>query len=190
MLSAYARRGQGLSILKEILAEPLKSLTSQKDLNLEINPMKVYNQMIVDYETETGKASSLDRSVDDEAAAKNPEVKKIIEKRRQVLLQHADIILGRITEAADSVPYGMRWICKTLGDIAKKKFPDIDRYQVGSLMGGYIYLRFFNPVIVTPDTSNLISTKPSRIMRRDRKSGSAGMPRPISYAVFCLKKKN
>src|SRR5687768_18033453 len=25
---------------------------------------------------------------------------------------------------------------------------------------------------------------------RDRKSGSAGMPRPISYAVFCLKKKN
>src|SRR5437764_4747635 len=25
--------------------------------------------------------------------------------------------------------------------------------------------------------------------REDRKSGSAGMPRPISYAVFCLKKK-
>src|SRR5437868_7412711 len=26
-------------------------------------------------------------------------------------------------------------------------------------------------------------------INRDRKSGSAGMPRPISYAVFCLKKK-
>src|SRR5215472_12756655 len=26
--------------------------------------------------------------------------------------------------------------------------------------------------------------------QQDRKSGSAGMPRPISYAVFCLKKKN
>src|SRR4051794_41606157 len=26
-------------------------------------------------------------------------------------------------------------------------------------------------------------------LNRDRKSGSAGMPRPISYAVFCLKKK-
>src|SRR4051794_41458121 len=25
--------------------------------------------------------------------------------------------------------------------------------------------------------------------RLDRKSGSAGMPRPMSYAVFCLKKK-
>src|SRR5262249_742991 len=28
------------------------------------------------------------------------------------------------------------------------------------------------------------------LVRLDRKSGSAGMPRPISYAVFCLKKKN
>ena len=27
------------------------------------------------------------------------------------------------------------------------------------------------------------------VKRRDRKSGSAGMRRPISYAVFCLKKK-
>src|SRR5204862_8332146 len=26
-------------------------------------------------------------------------------------------------------------------------------------------------------------------VQQDRKSGSAGMPRPISYAVFCLKKK-
>src|SRR5438132_2860679 len=29
----------------------------------------------------------------------------------------------------------------------------------------------------------------SRSRRKDRKSGSAGMPRPKSYAVFCLKKK-
>src|SRR5262249_60098496 len=28
------------------------------------------------------------------------------------------------------------------------------------------------------------------VVALDRKSGSAGMPRPISYAVFCLKKKN
>src|SRR5436305_15298032 len=37
---------------------------------------------------------------------------------------------------------------------------------------------------------SLLPKKLFRIrMSRDRKSGSAGMPRPISYAVFCLKKK-
>src|SRR5690349_22804515 len=35
------------------------------------------------------------------------------------------------------------------------------------------------------DINNTIDHRPE-----DRKSGSAGMPRPISYAVFCLKKKN
>src|SRR5207253_5238266 len=34
-------------------------------------------------------------------------------------------------------------------------------------------------------TENIING----VERPDRKSGSAGMPRPISYAVFCLKKK-
>src|SRR5690606_40425743 len=35
---------------------------------------------------------------------------------------------------------------------------------------------------------NALHTKRQNLL--DRKSGSAGMPRPISYAVFCLKKKN
>src|SRR5438270_7636010 len=33
------------------------------------------------------------------------------------------------------------------------------------------------------------SVDPKVHRMEDRKSGSAGMPRPISYAVFCLKKK-
>src|SRR5438552_13094298 len=33
------------------------------------------------------------------------------------------------------------------------------------------------------------AVQPDIEAERDRKSGSAGMPRPISYAVFCLKKK-
>src|SRR5437588_8982830 len=40
---------------------------------------------------------------------------------------------------------------------------------------------------ISTNRNNLISGVDRCI---DRKSGSAGMPRPISYAVFCLKKKN
>src|SRR5262245_63892097 len=36
--------------------------------------------------------------------------------------------------------------------------------------------------------NNLIQRNQSAAL--DRKSGSAGMPRPISYAVFCLKKES
>src|SRR5262245_62272442 len=43
---------------------------------------------------------------------------------------------------------------------------------------------------VTPASSAPVLQTPKATSSTDRKSGSAGMPRPISYAVFCLKKKN
>src|SRR5438132_5210556 len=43
----------------------------------------------------------------------------------------------------------------------------------------------------SPNVFEMAATETiTSIILIDRKSGSAGMPRPISYAVFCLKKKN
>src|SRR5437016_11193264 len=39
------------------------------------------------------------------------------------------------------------------------------------------------------DMSHILFMVEILLLTLDRKSGSAGMPRPISYAVFCLKKK-
>src|SRR5437660_2097964 len=46
-------------------------------------------------------------------------------------------------------------------------------------------------LLVAPCLNCLEAVKkpPPNNLDIDRKSGSAGMPRPISYAVFCLKKK-
>src|SRR5205085_12486659 len=50
----------------------------------------------------------------------------------------------------------------------------------------------FFACLVRFESSSVPTTLPTAKKFRvgiDRKSGSAGMPRPISYAVFCLKKK-
>src|SRR5437762_8784014 len=44
------------------------------------------------------------------------------------------------------------------------------------------------PILAQLEKLLLCDLSPST--NEDRKSGSAGMPRPISYAVFCLKKKS
>lgn len=41
MMTTYTRRGPGQSYLKSVLAEKINSLIEHKDLNLEINPLKV-----------------------------------------------------------------------------------------------------------------------------------------------------
>lgn len=41
MMTTYTRRGPGQSYLKGVLADRINSLIEHKDLNLEINPLKV-----------------------------------------------------------------------------------------------------------------------------------------------------
>src|SRR5437773_4594386 len=47
-----------------------------------------------------------------------------------------------------------------------------------------------NKVWIATDRSRARRCVEACVYGTDRKSGSAGMPRPNSYAVFCLKKKN
>src|SRR5436190_11563177 len=52
------------------------------------------------------------------------------------------------------------------------------------MLGSVLVLMLPLLVWLTPD----LRIKKSLLKCKDRKSGSAGMPRPSSYAVFCLKK--
>src|SRR5205814_7127362 len=65
-------------------------------------------------------------------------------------------------------------------------------FLMSSLMLLLVWLIFFMVLIKLLPILGTISGKTVKLMvlALDRKSGSAGMPRPISYAVFCLKKKN
>src|SRR5438034_5208628 len=61
--------------------------------------------------------------------------------------------------------------------IARRTGKDVNSHTV---LDGII-----TTIMATIQRINIIGSREG-----DRKSGSAGMPRPISYAVFCLKKKN
>ena len=52
MLAAYAKRGQGLNVLKNVLYEPINQLISDSTINLEINPQTIYNEYIKDHPNE------------------------------------------------------------------------------------------------------------------------------------------
>src|SRR5947209_15528010 len=51
------------------------------------------------------------------------------------------------------------------------------------------FLLFLNPQCLASISRWITASSSWKRFCLDRKSGSAGMPRPISYAVFCLKKK-
>jgi len=88
----------------------------------QIGLMQVYIEYINDYEMKTGQKSSLNRKVTAEEAAENEEVQKIIKPRIEKLDEIAAQFIDALIKSADSVPYGIRWICKQISELVKVIF--------------------------------------------------------------------
>ncbi len=70
MMTTYTRRGPGQSYLKSVLADRINSLIEIKDLDLEINPLKVYEAMIGKIEADgESLPSGLSKGITGEQAA-------------------------------------------------------------------------------------------------------------------------
>ncbi|KAJ7066924.1 Rho GTPase activation protein [Mycena amicta] len=167
MMTTYTRRGPGQTYLKSVLAERINSLIEHKDLNLEINPVKVYEQLVNQIEEETGQLPpNLPRGVPPEVAAENPDVQAFIAPRLTMLMEIANSFLLTIIDSLESVPYGIRWICKQIRSLTRRKYPDATDYAICSLIGGFFFLRFINPAIVTPQAYMLVDGVPAKHPRR------------------------
>ncbi|KAI2624512.1 GTPase [Xylaria nigripes] len=167
MMTTYTRRGPGQSFLRTVLAEKINGLIELQDLDLEINPLKVYERMCNQIEEETGSLPpSLPRGITGEQAAENPQVQAIIEPRLTMLTEFANGFLTTIIEGLEEAPYGIRWICKQIRSLTKRKYPEANNQVVCTLIGGFFFLRFINPAIVTPKSYMLIDGMPAERPRR------------------------
>ncbi|RYC59140.1 hypothetical protein CHU98_g7061 [Xylaria longipes] len=167
MMTTYTRRGPGQSFLRTVLADRINSLIELQDLDLEINPLKVYERMCDQIQEDTGSLPpSLPRGITGEQAAENPQVQAIIEPRLTMLTEIANGFLATIIEGLHEAPYGIRWICKQIRSLTKRKYPEANDQIICTLIGGFFFLRFINPAIVTPKSYMLIDGIPAERPRR------------------------
>jgi len=161
-MTTYTRRGPGQSYLKTVLANRINSLIEIKDLDLEINPLKVYETMVAKIEA-SGEPlpPGLTRGVTAEQASENESVQKIIAPRLDMLVEIANSFLDTIIDGLEETPYGIRWICKQIRSLTRRKYPDASEQSVCTLIGGFFFLRFINPAIVTPRSYMLIEQVPA-----------------------------
>lgn len=167
MMTTYTRRSPGQHYLKTTVTPVLQNITDAQELNLEVNPLKVYEEMINEYEVRTGKISALDRKAGAQEAADNSDVQDLIAPRLRKLGEITDQFITALIDSIDNVPYGIRWICKQIRSLVKLYFPESTRKDHCSMIGGFFLLRFINPAIVTPQAFMLVDTKLSPKARRN-----------------------
>jgi hypothetical protein len=130
LLSAYLKQEDCQRVLTETLSESfiLGAITGQ---DLSIKPMNVVMEL----------AAKGVRNVD----VKSEEVQKILRDRIGPLTKVCESFLKRILKCR--MTRGMRRICGMLYEVADKKCPG-DRKVADGLVGGFVFLRFFNPYIL------------------------------------------
>jgi Ras GTPase-activating-like protein IQGAP2/3 len=85
--------------------------------------------MIAQIEEDSGSMPpDLPRGVAPEVAAANPDVQAIIGPRLTMLMEIANSFLSTIIDSMETVPYGIRWICKQIRSLT--------RVSQGHLTGG------------------------------------------------------
>lgn len=170
MMTTYTRRGPGQSYLKTVLSERINNLIEHKDLNLEVNPLKVYEQMINQIEEDTGSLPpELPRGVPPETAAANKDVQAIIQPRLGMLMEIANLFMDTIIESLDQVPYGIRWICKQIRSLTK-------------VTGKTSHALCFTAIVMPNPPQNLVKLMPITVLFSTF-SASTQMP-PISPSVL------
>jgi len=165
MMMSYTRRGPGQSYLRATLAQRINSIIELKDLNLEINPLRVYEYLYAQAE-EAGTSEDWPQSISSEDAANRSDVRDIIEPRIEKLLDIANSFLGIITSSLKDIPYGIRWICKQIRSLARRRYPQAEDDLICTLIGGFFFLRFINPAIISPASYMLIDSTPAENPRR------------------------
>ncbi|CEG72376.1 hypothetical protein RMATCC62417_07945 [Rhizopus microsporus] len=165
MLTAYTRRSLGQSYLKQVLSKGISKLVEDDDLILQINPLKVYDELITKLEQKGCSTHGYSKSVTYEVAASHPEVQAIIKPRLDLLMQIASEFLMTIISSIDQVPYGIRWICKQIRSLTKRKHPNTSESTLCSLVASFFFLRFINSAIVTPQAHMLTEKMPSKNCR-------------------------
>ncbi|GAM19221.1 hypothetical protein SAMD00019534_023960 [Acytostelium subglobosum LB1] len=167
MIITYTRRKQGHEFLKQIIAPILENhVINAPDLNLELNAVQIYQNMISEQEIQTGAKSTMNRGLAEDQILQIKEVQDILAPRVEKCSQICDLFFNGIIESLNRLPYGIRWICKQIYSIAKQNFSSSGD-DIGKVIGYLVYYRFMNLAIVTPDSFEIIKKELSMNSRKN-----------------------
>lgn len=142
MMSTYTRRGPGQAYIKVVLAKHIEAVLSPSSENLEIDPVAVYSELVNEGVAPPNAAEP----------AKHPLVQARIRVRTDKLMHMTEAILEDVFQSVKLAPYGIRWICKQIRCLTRRKDPNVSEDVLSSLIGSFFFLRYLNVAIVSPES--------------------------------------
>ncbi|KAM3065146.1 Ras GTPase activating protein ira2 [Clarireedia jacksonii] len=172
LLNIFDSRGLGFNLLEALIEHEVEETENEAEL---LRRNCVATKMLSVYAKWKGSAylkatlqkvlerlvltsKDLDLELDPARTSSAEELSKNALQLRVV----TKVFIDDICNSASRIPVSFRKICSIISSCVMRRFPEAKFTAVGA----FIFLRFFCPAIVAPDAEGLISTPPSKDMRR------------------------
>ncbi|KAI8643207.1 hypothetical protein BD408DRAFT_365136 [Parasitella parasitica] len=145
----------------------VNKVLNNSELDLETNPMVIYQKCISQEESATGKPSARPYNVNQVQALESPDVLHILSAHLEMLRNTTEEFLNAIINALDVMPYGMRAIARELRLVMEENFPEISPEEINKILGNFIYYRYLSPAITAPEQHISVHHDISSLQRRN-----------------------
>lgn len=158
-MNAYLRRESNREQLVAILGPPMSNVVNNTN-PFELNPIKVYHQVCL-----------ANNGIPDAAATtmqvlRDPEVLEGLTLRTQMLRDFTKTFLDAVINSLDTIPYGIRWLCKQIYVQANACFEGAEHATKMAQVGALLLLHWFNPAICFPESVRLVDSEVNPELRQ------------------------
>eukprot|EP01116_Phalansterium_solitarium_P009241 TRINITY_DN2330_c0_g1_i1.p1 TRINITY_DN2330_c0_g1~~TRINITY_DN2330_c0_g1_i1.p1 ORF type:complete len:873 (+),score=364.65 TRINITY_DN2330_c0_g1_i1:137-2755(+) len=182
MLATYNRRRPGQEYLQNLLSPILKPFVA-RDTVLDVDPLSVFRGMINEEKLRTG-TTVYDQNLSPEDIEKLPEVRQRVEQHVSELEAMCQQILNAILKSMKKLPYGMRWVCKAIRAIATQRFENITETDILKVTGYFVFYRFINVAITTPQSFGIVDKEPTVLMVKNLASVAKVLQNLFNLSTF------
>ncbi|KAF6762631.1 IQ domain-containing protein-containing RasGAP [Ephemerocybe angulata] len=142
---------------RDVFQTIIRDIIDADDLDLEVNPKTIHRARIDLEEMRTGVASRQPKDVTFREAIEDLETRPIYIRHLQTLRWWVEQFMALITQSTKKVPYGIRYLARETLIWLRAKFPDAPEEMYAQCIGRFIYNKYINPVILIPETFDVVS---------------------------------
>ncbi|KAI9475616.1 MAG: hypothetical protein EXX96DRAFT_506141 [Benjaminiella poitrasii] len=176
LLACFASRGKVLVLLKAVIQREVQNTDSEAEL---LRRTSIATRLLSVFAKQNGAdyVRSVLQPVFTQLAAKPAEEKTFeldsskvgngenVQRNKQNVVSATELFLNAICASANEAPRAFREVCHCILTSVRERYPEAKYTAVGA----FIFLRFFCPAIVSPESEGLV--KSNVIVSRDMRRG-------------------
>lgn len=168
LMLGYIRSPRDRKFMRDLLGSLVRERIVENDeLDLESDPMQIYRSAVNNEELRTGRRSARKQNIPPEEAIRDPETKETFIIHLQDLRDLSDYFIDSLEDNINRMPFGVRFLAQQSIHALNARFPDESPQALAQVVEHFVFQKYINPAIITPDAFGLADKNLSAMHKKN-----------------------